>query len=130
MLINNNIVKIGSSIFNFRIENSCKDLRSLNRNLDKLYDALSEIEIQTHNIGELTFKIDLLLQTVKSLYKATSKLKSIIEIEKERQILKLNYSSLYEINEDLKNFNPSNPHFQELKQLLSQAGQALHAMKI
>lgn len=133
VLISKNIASISTRSFARKfdvvsgIEISQYKLSRLNNSLDNLYDL---IYTQINDIDSDDYKIlgpqlDLLLFTVKDLYKTLKRKYIPADVKKEVNLLWNHYSDLFEINYDLKNFhfNPKLP--KDLSEALTTASKLI-----
>lgn len=99
----------------------------MNRDLDSFYEFLyaqcnSVTEADYKAIGE---QLCSMLATLKMLWLSCKKMPKSCGISDEDEKLKMNYSALYELNEDIKNSRIKAPKDEEWSALLAQASLAL-----
>lgn len=132
-LISQNIVRLGTRSYRHRLEALVPDeyrvgsLRKLNRDLDSFYEFLYA---QCNTVTEADYKVFgeqlcSMLTTLKMLWQSCKKMPKSCGISNEAEKLKMNYSALYELNEDIKNYRIKAPKDKEWSALLSQASLAL-----
>ena len=119
------IIHLGSQIYLYRMvhagnrDYNSKKLEAINNKLNRLYNSLYHIPNQNENeLRDIVNKTTVLLSTIKELNKSLASFRDK-ELNRQAEILKMNYSALYEINSDLKNFALPSPEIQELKSLLT-----------
>lgn len=133
-LISQNIVRLGTRSYRHRLEALASNeyrvgsLRKLNRDLDSFYDFLYA---QCNSLTEADYEIFgeqlcSMLATLKMLWQSCKKMPKSCGISDETEKLKMNYSALYELNEDIKNYRIKAPKDEEWSALLSQASLALN----
>lgn len=69
--------------------------------------------------------MDSMLTTLKLLWQTCKRMPKVSGLVNEAEKLKMNYSALYELNEDIKNYRIKAPKDNEWSSLLSQASLAL-----
>lgn len=132
-LISQNIVRLGTRSYRHRLEALAPNeyrvgsLRKLNRDLDSFYDLLYA---QCNSVTEADYKVFgeqlcSMLATLKLLWRSCKRMPKSCGIGDEAEKLKMNYSALCELNEDIKNFRIKAPKDEEWSALLSQASLAL-----
>lgn len=132
-LISQNIVRLGTRSYRHRLEALAPNeyrvgpLRKLNRDLDSFYEFLYA---QCNSVTEADYKVFgeqlcSMLATLKMLWQSCKRMPKSCGISDEAEKLKMNYSALYELNEDIKNYRIKAPKDKELSALLSQASLAL-----
>lgn len=132
-LISQNIVRLGTRSYRHRLEALAPNeyrvetLRKLNHDLDSFYDFLyaqcnSITEMDYHIFGE---QLNSMLVTLKMLYQTCKRMPKENGMSNEAEKLKKNYSALYELNEDIKNYRINALKDAEWTSLLSDAGSAL-----
>lgn len=132
-LISQNIVRLGTRSYRHRLEALAPNeyhvgsLRKLNRDLDSFYEFLYA---QYNSVTEADYKVFgeqlcSMIATLKMLWQSCKKMPKSCGISNEVEKLKMNYSALYELNEDIKNYRIKAPKDEEWSALLSQASLAL-----
>lgn len=132
-LISQSIVRLGTRSYRHRLEALAPNkyrvetLRKLNHDLDSFYDFLyaqcnSITEMDYHIFGE---QLKSMLVTLKMLYQTCKRMPKKNGMSHEAEKLKRNYSALYELNEDIKNYRINASKDAEWISLLSDAGSAL-----
>ena len=132
-LISQNIVRLGTRSYRHRLEALAPNeyrvgsLRKLNRDLDSFYDFLyaqcnSGTEADYKVFGE---QLCSMLATLKMLWQSCKKMPKSCGISEEAEKLRMNYSALYELNEDIRTYRIKAPKDEEWSALLSQASLAL-----
>lgn len=132
-LISQHIVRLGTRSYTHLLEvltlneYSVGSLRKLNRDLDSFYEFLY---VQCNSVTEADYKVfgeqlGSMLVTLKMLWRSCKKMPKSCGISDEAEKLKMNYSALYELNEDIKNYRIKAPKDKEWSALLSQASLAL-----
>ncbi len=102
-------------------------LRRLNRDLDAFYDFLYS---QCNTITEGDYNVfgkqlTSMLSTLKSLYTSCKKMPEECGMGTEAERLKRNYSALYELNGDIRNYRVNTVKDSEWSSLLSDASMAV-----
>lgn len=132
-LISQNIVRLGTRSYKHSLEALAPDeyrvgqLRRLNRDLDSFYEFLySQCNVMTerdyHVFGkQLTSMID----TLKRLYVSCKQMPKEYGVSDEAEKLKRNYTALYELNNDLKNYRIKAAKDAEWAALLADASRAM-----
>lgn len=126
-LISQNIVRLSKRSYSQRLESvipnqyRISQLSSLNRDLDNLYEILYN---EWRSVTEMDYAIlgpqlDILLETIKGLYRTCRKFPKEMGFHDEVKKLGMNYSALYEINSDIVNFKIKLPKDPELKQIMT-----------
>lgn len=137
-LISKDIVRLGTRSYRHRMEALAPNeyhvssLRKLNRDLDSFYAFLSA---QCNSVTEADYEVfggqlSSLVDTLYQLYQTCKRLPKECKIDIEAEKLKSNYSALYELNEDIKNFKVRIPKDPEWQSLLSQAGLAIKSVAL
>lgn len=108
-------------------EYRASSLRKLNHDLDSFYEFLYS---QCNSVTEADYKVfgeqmDSMLTTLKLLWQTCKRMPKVSGLVNEAEKLKMNYSALYELNEDIKNYRIKAPKDNEWSSLLSQASLAL-----
>lgn len=133
-VISKNIINIGTKTFRHRMEiegnlfNS-KRLSGLNGDLSTLYQLLYS---QYDSITETDYKkfgaiLEILLQSLKKLQSILQTIPVSLIAIKEINKLENNYSALYELNSDIKNFKTDSQDLQDLRLLLKETANLLHS---
>lgn len=126
-LISNNIVKLSTRSFKQRLEvvtpngYNVSQLTHLNKDLNSFYELLysqwQTITEEDYNIfGQ---QLNIMLKTIKELLYACKKLPWKLGLPKEVEKLNMNYSAIYEINNDIVNFRIKMPQDAEMKDLMN-----------
>lgn len=132
-LISQNIVRLGTRSYRHRLEALAPNeyrvssLRKLNHDLDSFYEFLYA---QCNSVTEADYKVfgeqlHSMLATLKLLWQTCKRMPKSCGIGAEAEKLKMNYSALYELNEDIKNYRLKASKDAEWSALLSQASLAL-----
>lgn len=132
-LISQNIVRQGTRSYRHRLEAlvpngyRVSSLRKLNHDLDSLYEFLYS---QCNSVTEADYKVfgeqlNSMLATLKLLWQTCKRMPKASGLGNQAEKLKMNYSALYELNEDIKNYRIKAPKDKEWSLLLSQASLAL-----
>lgn len=132
-LISQNIVRLGTRSYRHSLEALAPNeyrvgaLRKLNHDLDVFYEFLYA---QCNSVTEEDYKffgeqLNSMLATLKMLWQTCKRMPKSCGISNEAEKLKMNYSALYELNEDIKNYRIKAPKDAEWSALLSQANLAL-----
>ncbi len=131
--ISQSIVKLGTRSYKHSLEALAPNeyrvsqLRRLNRDLDAFYEFLygqcNTITERDYNVfgKQLTSMIDIL----KSLYISCKQMPKGYGVSAEAEKLKRNYSALYELNGDIKNYRIKAAKDAEWAALLSDASMAI-----
>ncbi len=131
--ISQSIVKLGARSYKHSLEALAPNeyhvgqLRRLNRDLDAFYEYLYS---QYNTITERDYRIfgkqlTSMLNILKSLYTICKKVSKEYGISIEAEKLKRNYSALYELNSDIKNYRIKAARDADWSALLSDASSAI-----
>lgn len=137
-LISKNIVRLGTRSYRHRMEALASNeyhvssLRKLNHDLDSFYVFLSA---QCNSVTEADYNVfgeqlSSMIDTLNQLYQTCKRMPNECGIDIEADKLKSNYSALYELNEDIKNFRVKAPKDEKWQSLLSQASLALKSVAL
>lgn len=131
--ISQSIVKLGTRSYKHSLEALAPNeyrvgqLRRLNRDLDAFYDFLYS---QCNSVTEQDYQVfgkqlASMLTILKSLYTSCKQMPKKYGVSTEAEKLKRNYSALYELNNDIKNYRIKAAKDAEWSALLSDASLAL-----
>lgn len=131
--ISQSIVKLGTRSYKHSLEALAPNeyrvgqLRRLNRDLDAFYDFLYS---QCNSVTEQDYQVfgkqlASMLTILKSLYTSCKQMPKEYGVSTEAEKLKRNYSALYELNNDIKNYRIKAAKDAEWSALLSDASLAL-----
>ena len=131
--ISQSIVKLGTRSYRHSLEALAPNeyrvgqLRRLNRDLDAFYEFLYS---QCNTVTERDYSVfgkqlTSMLSILKSLYVSCKQMPKKYGVSVEAEKLKQNYSALYELNSDIKNFRIKALKDTEWTSLLSDASLAL-----
>ena len=132
-LISQNIVRLGTRSYKYRLETLAsseyrvRSLHKLNHDLDTFYDFLYA---QCNSVTETDYKIfgeqfNSMLATLKLLWQTCKRIPKSSGLGNEVEKLRINYSALYELNEDIKYYRIKALKNADCSALLSQASIAL-----
>lgn len=136
-VISSKIVRIGTRSYRQNLESmgnnyiSLLNLTMLNNDLNNLYeiiyDQIPTIKPEDYRIfgGQLQE----LIKTIKALYQTCKKAPLSLGIDKETETLGRNYSALYELDRDIRNFKLTPVKDESFSQLLHQASATLNKSK-
>lgn len=137
-VISNKIVRIGTRSYRQNLESMGKNyisllnLSMLNRDLDNLYEIIYNqiptITAEDYNV--FGAQLQQLIKTIKDLFKTCKKAPASLGIDKETEILGRNYSALYELDKDIRNFKITQAKDTSLCQLLKQASATLNKIAL
>lgn len=136
MVISRNVVRMSKRTYSHRLCTATPggyrvgQLARLNRDLDNLYEL---IYAQWRTVTEEDYKVfggqmNILLDTIRDLYNVCRKTPKDKGLKDETRKLGMNYSALYEVNSDIRNFSINAPKNKELTDALSMAGEAMNDM--
>ena len=131
--ISQSIVKLGTRSYKHSLEALAPNeyrvgqLRRLNRDLDAFYDFLYS---QCNTVTEQDYQVfgkqlTSMLSILKTLYTSCRQMPKEYGVNTEAEKLKKNYSALYELNNDIKNYRIKALKDTEWSSLLSDAGLAM-----
>lgn len=131
--ISQSIVRLGTRSYRHSLEALASNeyhvgqLRRLNRDLDAFYELLysqcNSITEQDYNVfGK---QLTSMLSTLKALYALCRHMSGVCGVNVEAEKLKRNYSALYELNSDIRNFRIKASKDSEWSALLADAGAAV-----
>lgn len=137
-VISNKIVRIGTRSYRQNLESmgnnyiSLLNLSILNNDLDNLYELIyNQIPtIKPEDYQVFGRQLQELIKTIKALYQTCKKAPVSLGIDKETEILGRNYSALYELDNDIRNFKISTVKDPKLSQLLQQASATLNKIAL
>lgn len=132
-IISQNIVKLGTRSYRHSLEALASNeyhvsqLRRLNRDLDAFYELLHS---QCNTVTEQDYNVfgkqlTSMLSTLKTLYTLCRQMSGGYGVNVEAEKLKRNYSALYELDSDIRNFRIKAPKDPEWSALLADAGMAV-----
>ena len=132
-LISQNIVRLGARSYRHRLEAlspttyRVETPRRLNRDLDDFYEFLYS---QYNTVTETDYKVFgeqlvAMLKTLRLLYTSCSRIPKKSGVSTEVEKLKMNYSALYELNEDIRKFRIKTKKDSEWSLILCDASDAL-----
>lgn len=132
-IISQSIVKLGTRSYKHSLEVLAPNeyhvgqLRRLNRDLDAFYEFLYS---QCNTVTERDYNVfgkqlTSMLNTLKSLYTSCRQMPEEYGVSAEAEKLKRNYSALYELNGDIKNYRLKAAKDAEWSTLLSDASTAI-----
>ena len=106
---------------------SVAQLSRLNRDLELFYEILYN---QWNTITEEEYKtfgnqLVVMLQTLKELY-LTCKRIGDRKLDKQIELLEMNYSAIYEVNSDIVNFRINLPKDENFKKIMEEAGRRVN----
>lgn len=133
LLISNKIVRLGTRSYQQMMEAMTPDsysvaqLSRLNRDLELFYEILYN---QWDTITEEEYKtfgrqLVVMLQTLKELY-LTCKRIGDRNLDKQIELLEMNYSAIYEVNSDIVNFRIKLPKDNGFKKAMEEAGKRIN----
>ena len=131
--ISQSIIKLGTRSYRHSLEALAPNeyginrLRRLNRDLDAFYELLYS---QCNTITESDYmvfgeQLTSMIDTINFLYKSCKHMPNNSVLDKETERLKMNYSALKELNDDIRNFKINASGNAEWTTLLSDASKAL-----
>ena len=134
--ISQSIIKLGTRSYKHSLEALAPNeyrvgqLRRLNRDLDAFYEFLYS---QCNTITEQDYRVFgkqlmSMLTILKSLYAACKQMPKDCGVSSEADRLKRNYSALYELNNDIKNYRIKALKDDEWDSLLSEASRAMKSI--
>lgn len=132
-LISNKIVRLGTRSYQQMMETMTPDsysvtqLSRLNRDLESFYETLYN---QWNTITEEEYKtfgnqLVVMLQTLKELY-LTCKRIGDRKLDKQIELLEMNYSAIYEVNSDIVNFRINLPKDERFKMVMEEAAKRIN----
>ncbi len=132
-LISNKIVRLGTRSYQQMMETMTPDsysvaqLSRLNRDLEIFYEmlynqwnAITEEEYNT--FGN---QLVVMLQTLKDLYLACKRIGDR-KLDKQIELLEMNYSAIYEVNSDIVNFRINLPKDDGFKKVMEEAAKRIN----
>lgn len=133
LFISNKIVRLGTRSYQQMMEAMTPDtysvaqLSRLNRDLELFYETLYN---QWNTITEEEYKtfgnqLVVMLQTLKELY-LTCKRIGDRKLDKQIELLEMNYSAIYEVNSDIVNFRINLPKDENFKKIMEEAGRRVN----
>lgn len=136
-LISNNIVRLSTRSYRQRldavVENQYKvsQLARLNRDLDNFYELLYSQwnTVTKDDYAVFGPQLQIMLNTLRELYNTCKKLSDIPNFDKETEKLGMNYSAIFEINSDIKNFRIKKQEDDEMTLLMKQASDVVKSIK-
>lgn len=136
-LISNNIVRLSTRSYRQRLDavvgNQYKvtQLARLNRDLDSFYELLYSQwnTVTKDDYAVLGPQLQIMLNTLKDLYNTCKKMSCIPELKKETEKLGMNYSAIFEVNSDIKNFRIKKQEDDEMTHLMKQASDVVKSIK-
>lgn len=137
-LISNKIVRLGTRSYRQNIESmgnnyiSLLNLSTLNNDLDNLYEIIyNQMSVLTQEDYKLFGdQLHQLIKTIKDLYNTCKKAPISLGIESEIKKLGMNYSALYELDKDLRNFILPTEKDPSLSDLLRKASKSLNKIAL
>ena len=109
---------------------SCNTARlsRLNRDLERFYEMLYN---QWNTVTEAEYavfgqQLVTLLQTIKELYLTCKNIAKSSAMEKQVELLGMNYAAIYEVNSDIINFRIKSTKNHELQQIINEASKRLN----
>jgi len=131
--ISQSIVKLGTRSYKHSLEALAPNeyrvgqLRRLNRDLDAFYELLySQCNTVTeHDYNVFGKQLTSMLNILKELYNSCKQMPKKYGVNTETEKLKRNYSALYELNGDIKNYRIKASKDSEWSALLSDASLAI-----
>lgn len=131
--ISQSIIKLGIRSYRHSLEALAPNeyginrLRRLNRDLDAFYELLYSLCNTITESDYMVFAEQLtsMIDTINFLYKTCKHMPNNSELDKETERLKMNYSALKELNDDIRNFKINASGNAEWTTLLSDACKAL-----
>lgn len=132
-LISNKIVRLGTRSYQQMMETMTPDsysvaqLSRLNRDLELFYETLYN---QWNTITEEEYKtfggqLVVMLQTLKELYQACKRIGNK-NLDKQIELLEMNYSAIYEVNSDIVNFRINLPKDERFKRVMEEASKRIN----
>ena len=111
-LISDNIVRLSTRSYRQRLDAVVRNqykvsqLARLNRDLDNFYELLYSQwnTVTKDDYAVFGPQLQIMLNTLRELYNTCKKLSDIPNFDKETEKLGMNYSAIFEINSDIKNF--------------------------
>ena len=133
-VISNSIVRLGTRSYRQMMEAMTPDacntarLSRLNRDLEHFYEMLYN---QWNTVTESEYavfgqQLVTLLQTIKELYLACKNIAKSSAMERQVELLGMNYAAIYEVNSDIVNFRIKSTKDQELQQIINEASKRLN----
>ena len=133
-VISDNIVRLGTRSYRQMMEAMTPDayntarLSRLNRDLERFYEMLYN---QWNTVTEAEYavfgqQLVTLLQTIKELYLACKNITKSSAMEKQVELLGMNYAAIYEVNSDIVNFRIKSKKNHELQQIINEASKRLN----
>ena len=128
-VISNNIVRLGTRSYRQMMEAMIPDtcntarLSRLNRDLERFYEMLYN---QWNTVTEAEYavfgqQLVTLLQTIKELYLSCKNIAKSAAMEKQVELLGMNYAAIYEVNSDIVNFRIKSTKNQNLQKIINEA---------
>lgn len=136
-LISNNIVRLSTRSYRQRLDAVVRNqykvtkLARLNRDLDNFYELLYSQwnTVTKDDYAVLGPQLQIMLNTLKELYQTCKKMSYIPDLKEETEKLGMNYSAIFEVNSDIKNFRVKEQEDDEMTLLMKQASDIVKTMK-
>lgn len=136
-LISDNIVRLSTRSYRQRLDAVVRNqykvsqLARLNRDLDNFYELLYSQwnTVTKDDYAVFGPQLQIMLNTLRELYNTCKKLSDIPNFDKETEKLGMNYSAIFEINSDIKNFRIKEQHDDDWARLLKQASDVVKSIK-
>ena len=136
-LILNSIVRLSTRLYRHRLvavarnQYKVSQLARLNCDLNNFYELLySQWNTVTKDYYAVFGpQLQIMLNTLRELYNTCKKLSDIPNFDKETEKLGMNYSAIFEINSDIKNFRIKEQHDDDWARLLKQASDVVKSIK-
>lgn len=136
-LISNNIVRLSTRSYRQRLDAVVRNqykvtqLARLNRDLDNFYELLYNQwnTVTKDDYAVLGPQLQIMLDTLKELYNTCKKMSYIPDLKEETEKLGMNYSAIFEINSDIKNFRMKEQQDDDWALLLQQASDVVKSIK-
>lgn len=134
-LISNSISRLSTRSYKQRMDVITPDLyrvsqlARLNRDLEQFYDMLYDQwrTVTEDDYNSFGRQLCLMLETIKGLCRELKKITKDKRFAEETERLKMNYSSLYELNSDIVNFAIKLPQNARFNEVISEASRILNA---
>lgn len=136
-LISDNIVRLSTRSYRQRLDAVVRNqykvsqLARLNRDLDNFYELLYSQwnTVTKDDYAVFGPQLQIMLNTLRELYNTCKKLSDIPNFDKETEKLGMNYSAIFEINSDIKNFRIKVQYDDDWTLLLKQASDVVKSIK-
>lgn len=136
-LISDNIVRLSTRSYRQRLDAVVRNqykvsqLARLNRDLDNFYELLYSQwnTVTKDDYAVFGPQLQIMLNTLRELYNTCKKLSDIPNFDKETEKLGMNYSAIFEINSDIKNFRIKEQYDDDWTLLLKQASDVVKSIK-